>query len=330
MHPSSPVPSSANGVPASARAPRLAILALVAALVLSAAALARAVEPIRIPEFDVVEDVVYGHKDGLALTMDVLTPRENPKGIGVVLVSSGGWKSEKSNVAAENERRMRTEHWIRGLLGGRYTIFLARHGSLSRYRVSEMVADIRRSVKFVRVNAGRFGVDPDRLGVTSGSSGGHLSLMAALTADDGNPDAKDPIERASGRVQAVVAWFPPTDLVNWGEPNGYRTTPRLTEDFLREILGDVDDLEAGLRSISPIEFVRSDSPPILLIHGDADLTVPLQQSEILEARCRELGVPTKLVVQPGGGHTFWSGILEDYAEVEAWFDRYLGAEAAGE
>jgi acetyl esterase/lipase len=156
-----------------------------------------------------VEDIVYGHKDGLALTLDVCTPVENAKGIGVVLVSSGGWKSGKSDVPGEDAGRREREHWVQGLLQGGYTLFIVRHGSTPRYLVNEMVDDVRRSVRFVRLNADRYQVDGERLGITSGSSGGHLSLMVGLTGDDGNPKSSDPVERVSSRTQAVVAWFRP-------------------------------------------------------------------------------------------------------------------------
>src|SRR5262249_7722637 len=158
---------------------------------------------------------VFGHKEGLALTLDVLTPQTGAKGLGVILVSSGSWKSSKSNIPGEDDKR-RQDHWVQGLLQGGYTLFVVRHGSAPRYFVPEMIEDVRRGVRFVRAGAARFKVDPAHLGITSGSSGGHLALMVATTGDDGKPDAKDPIERASSRVQAVVAWFPPTDMINWG------------------------------------------------------------------------------------------------------------------
>lgn len=278
-------------------------------------------------EYSVVEDRVYGHKDGLALTLDVITPKQNAKNIGVILVASGGWHSDKSDVPEENERRMEREHWVQGLLQGGYTLFVARHGSLPRYRVPEMAPDIRRAVRWTRLHADEFGVDPNRLGITSGSSGGHLSLMVATTGDDGNPEAKDPVERVSSRVQAVVAWFPPTDLINWNKENGYLQIEKSRPSFLREIFGEVKDLPEQLKSISPIYFVTPDDPPLLLIHGDKDFVVPLQQSRVMEAKYREAMLPVKLIVRAGGLHSSWPGILDDYPAVWAWFDEHLAPPA---
>ena len=269
------------------------------------------------------EDVVYGHKDGLALTLDVLEPEQHRKGIGLVLVSSGSWKSEKSDVFEKEEQRRKHDHWCQGLLKGGFTLFVARHGSSPRYTVPEMTPDLNRAVRFVRAHAEKFQVDPNRLGITSGSSGGHLSLMAAYTGDDGKPDSSDPIERTGSRVQAVVAWFPPTDLVNWGIDGGYKFIELARPGMFERILGKVTDIEQQLKEISPIYLVNDQSPPLLLMHGDADLTVPLQQSVILKQKYEKLGLPVKLVVQPGGGHSSWPGIMDQYPIVWEWFDTYL-------
>lgn len=283
-------------------------------------------EPPAVFPYQAIEDVIYGQKDGMGLSLDVLTPEKNAKGIGIVLVSSGSWKSGKSNLLADEERK-RKDHWVQGLLQGGYTLFVVRHGSSPRYFVPEMIEDVRRAVRFVRANAKKYNVDPDRLGITSGSSGGHLSLMVALTADDGKPDAKDPLERISSRVQAVVAWFPPTDMINWGAPNGYKLIEGIRPGFFQQVFGKVTDLEPQLKAISPIYHLTKDDPPLLLIHGDADKTVPVQQSHILKAKYQEVGLPVELVIKEGGGHTYWPGILDNYPTVWNWFDKYLKAPA---
>ena len=210
-----------------------------------------------------------------------------------------------------------------GLLSQGFTAFVVRHGSGPRFHVPEMVEDVRRAVRFVRLHAADYNVDPDHLGITSGSSGGHLSLMVGMTGDDGNPESKDPVERVSSRIQAIVSWFPPTDLVNFGVTDGYTILGKLQPQRFTDMFGTITDLPAQLKEISPIYFTTSDDPPLLLIHGDSDKTVPLQQSEILKAKYEETGLTVKLIVQPGGGHSGWEGLENQYADVAAWFDRYL-------
>jgi len=274
-------------------------------------------------EYEITEDVVYGHKDGMALTLDVLNPKRGAKGIGLILVSSGSWKSSKSNIDAENIRKRDEDHWGQGLLQGGFTLFVVRHGSSPRYHVPEMVRDMNRSVRFVRSIAADYGADPDRLGITSGSSGGHLALMAAVTGDDGLAESKDPIERISSRVQCVVSWFPPTDMINWGAPNGYNMIKVVRPELFERMFGEITDLESQLKEISPLYHVTEQSPPLLLIHGDSDKTVPLQQSEILKTKYEATGLPVKLIVEPDGGHSYWPGIIAEYRETWKWFDQYL-------
>ncbi len=279
------------------------------------------IETLVVP-YRATEDVVYGQKEGMGLTFDVLQPTEKGNGKGIVLVSSGGWNSSKSNLMDDVEEK-RKDHWGMGLLHNGFTVFVVRHGSGPRFFVPEMVEDIRRSVRFVRLHAADYGIDPDHIGITSGSSGGHLSLMVGMTGDDGNPDAKDPVERVSSRIQAIVSWFPPTDLINWGEKDGYKTIEQFRPGMFTGMFGTITDLTKQLESISPIYFTTPDDPPLLLIHGDSDRTVPLQQSEILKAKYEEVGLPVKLIVAPGGGHTYWDGIEDRYVDVGDWFTTYL-------
>lgn len=269
-----------------------------------------------------IEDVVYGHKDGLALTLDVLIPETKPKNIGVILIVSGSWKSKKSDIPSE-EALLRSQHWAQGLLNGGFTLFLVRHGSTPRYPVPEMIGDIIRSVRFVRLHAKEYGVDPARLGIVGGSSGGHLALMAALTADDGKPDAKDPIEKISSRVQAIMAWFPPVDFINWGGENGYKMVEKIRPTLFPDMFGKITDLETQLKSVSPIYHLTAEAPPLFLVHGDADKTVPVQQSHTLKAKYEELKRPVQLTIQSGGPHTYWPGIEKNYPAIWEWFDRYL-------
>src|SRR4051812_47625299 len=145
-----------------------------------------------------IRDVVYGHKFGMALTLDVLKPTQ-PNGAGVIFVVSGGFVSDLSKVEAGFFGPARyTPLMQRG-----YTVFLVCHGGQPKYTVSEIVADIHRSVRFIRVHAKDYGVDPDRLGITGVSSGGFLALTIGTKGTPGDPNANDAVDRASSRVRAV-------------------------------------------------------------------------------------------------------------------------------
>ena len=254
----------------------------------------------------VAADIVYGHKDGMALTYDVLRPAEQ-NGAGVLFMVSGGWVSRWFPPEAVVERGVFKELLNRG-----FTVFLVRHGSSPRYKVPDAVADVRKAVRHVRANAAKAGIDPARIGVTGGSAGGHLALMLGTTADDGDPDAPpwDPAGLRSDRVAAVVAQFPPVDLRQSVGPND--AFPAL-------------DFPAGqAEAVSPIAHVTADDAPTLLIHGDADRLVKLDNSERIEAAFKAAGVPVELVVLEGAAHGFRGADERRANELTAdWFEKYL-------
>jgi acetyl esterase/lipase len=203
---------------------------------------------------------------------------------------------------------------FRGVVDAGYTLFIVRHGSAPQFKVPEAVADVRRATRFIRLNAKDFGIDPDRIGVCGGSAGGHLSLMLGTTADDGAKESQDGVDRASDRVGAVVAYFPPVDLREWVGPN----------DQFPALEFDPQQAE----SMSPLLQVTKDDAPTLLIHGDQDGLVKLDNSErILKAFERE-NVPSELIVIEGAGHGFFGeeGKRASTALIK-WFDKHLAPRA---
>src|SRR5262249_9820491 len=171
--------------------PLMRFLALVWILVVSIPAPAQDVA-----EFTRKEDVIYGRKFGTSLTMDVFTPKERANGAGVIFCVSGGWFSshEAINTNATKE-----------FLKRRYTVFAVVPGSERKFNREDTVQDMHRAVRYIRHHAKEFNIDPDRLGITGASAGGHLSLMQGLASAEGDPKAKDPVDRLSSRVQAVGA-----------------------------------------------------------------------------------------------------------------------------
>ena len=252
---------------------------------------------------EITPDVVYGHKDGMALTFDVFRPAD-ANGGAILYMVSGGWVSRWSPPEAAAPR-------FSGLLEKGFTVLAVRHGSSPRYKVPEAEADVRRALRYVHLNADRLGIDADRLGVYGGSAGGHLSLMLGLVSDGGQ-EGNDPVLRAPSRVAAVVAYYPPVDLRSMVGPN--ERFPAL--EFPRE----------QAESISPVLYATSDDPPTLLIHGDADELVNISHSVRMQEALQGAGVVSDFVTIPGGDHGFRNP--EHRARAEAlmvdWFDKHLG------
>jgi acetyl esterase/lipase len=265
-------------------------------------------------EVNVTADVVYGHKMGLAMTCDVFTPADHANGAGVLFMVSGGWYSRW----APPEQ---TQRLFQPLLDKGFTVFAVRHGSSPKFSIPEAVGDVRRSVRFIRMNADRFNVDPDRLGVFGMSAGGHLSLMLGTASDNGQPDAKDPVDRVSDRVNAVVAIVAPTDLRIM-----VKDAPNRLPAYARFPALDLDMNSA--ETDSPLVHVTADDAPTLLLAGDEDKLVPIEHSRNIQLAFEKAQVTSRLVEIEGAGHGFQGDDLKRATtEMVAWFETHLAADA---
>jgi acetyl esterase/lipase len=295
-------------------------LAVAAAIALASPAFAQ-------PNYTRTEDVIYGRKSGLAMTMDVFAPKEKANGKGIIFCVSGGWFSSKEAI---------NPGFIKEFLDRGYVVFAVVHGSQPKFTIPEVLDDMNRSVRFIKSNAKKYNVDPDKLGITGASAGGHLSLMLGNAPRPGNPKATDPVERESSKVAAVACFFPPTDFLNYGKegnlalgdgtlkafrpPFEFWERDKATNKLV--LIEDLDRRKAIGKEISPVYSVTKESAPALIIHGDADTLVPIQQAELMVAKLKEAGVPCELVVKKGASHG-WAGLDKDIPTLADWFDKYL-------
>lgn len=268
------------------------------------------------PSFKRTNGIVYGKRIGRDLTFDVLQPA-NTNGIGVVLMVSGRWKSGEPGTFRP---------WITAALLRRgYTVFPVYHISQPDATITEISEDVNRAVRFIRLHAREYGVDPSRLGLTGGSAGGHLSLMIATRGGPGNPDAPDPIDRESSAVQAVAIFYPVTDLLNLGTSTENPGDGGPPKSFVQGFGPEATNMAAWKvigHNLSPIYYVKSNLPPILIYHGDADTLVPLDQSQRFQTAARNAGSTVELVVHHNGSHG-WLSMVWDIRKFADWYDRYL-------
>ena len=272
------------------------------------------------PSFEHTNGIIYGHRHGHDLTLDVVRPAK-PNGLGVVLMVSGGWKSGTNSFRP----------WmVAPLLRRGYTVLPVYHVSQPQATVMEIHDDVSRAVRFIRRHAQEYGVDPTRLGVTGGSAGGHLSLMLATRGGPGSTNAPDPVDRESSAVQAVAIFYPVTDLLNLGDSTENLHDGGAPKSFVKafdQVPPNLATWKVTGREMSPIYYVTSNLPPTLIYHGDADTLVPLDQSQRFQARAKELGDTVELVVHPGGNHG-WLTMLWDIRKFADWFDEHLRADTA--
>jgi len=266
------------------------------------------------------QDVVYGRKDGMALTMDVFSP-EKPNGIGVVLLISGGWFSSHNAIDVDWVPSIET------LVKRGITVFAVVHSSMPEYKIPEIEQDIARAVRFIKYHAKDWNISPARIGITGQSSGGHLSLMHAVNAAKADTSSKDPVDRESSAVGAVACFYPPTDFLYFG-PDGANvlSNPRFRK-FLPAFVNDPNDIEALKKvaeEVSPVKYLTSSMVPVLIIAGSEDKLVPIQQSKNFIEKLKSLNVPCELDIREGKDHG-WPGIANDYNKIADWYEKYLPA-----
>jgi acetyl esterase/lipase len=179
--------------------------------------------------------------------------------------------------------------------------------------------DVKAAIRYLRHHAGALGIDASRIGAGGESAGGHLAALAALTPDasgdlEGDLEGDVGVTGPSSRLACVVPWYALLDA--------------------RPLdLDDADDVVAALlggrsaelaRRASPAAYVTADAPPFLLIHGDADAVVPVEQSERMDERLRAAGAPSEFVRVPGAEHCF-----DGYPDIDALLDRTVAFWASG-
>ena len=269
----------------------------------------------------VEKNVVFGMYSGLALLMDVHRPAV-PNGYGVIFISGSGWHAPMT-YGAVGLKEGQIGIWGPPLLQAGYTVFAINHRAAPRFHYPAAVDDVQRAVRFVRHHAGEFGIDPARIGGVGGSSGAHLIGLVAMLAAPGIVEDADPVNREAASLQTVVLRAGPSDLrqLNAGA----------VVSFMERLPKQTPDDEKVYASASPITHVSRSSPPVLLLHGDSDDTVPYQQSVAMETALRNLGVPVRLLTVVGGEHgpNFGTGgnphpqLAQALTETVSWLDRHL-------
>ena len=261
-------------------------------------------------------DVVIAESHGLAVPVDVFTPTGERNGRAIVDVASGAWHSNRGKIR-DHERAQ----FYDILCGRGYCVFAVRPGSITRFTAADMIENIETAIRWVKERADEHQIDPARLGLTGASAGGHLASLVALKTS--RPEDED------ARVAAAAVFFPPADFLDYGgqviDPRGDSRFGGISAQlaFGSQLDGLTDEqVTDGLIAISPVRQVHSDAPPFLLIHGDADPVVPLQQSEALRDALVAADVPVELIVKEGGAHP-WPTIPEEVAKLADWFDGRL-------
>ncbi len=257
-----------------------------------------------------IADHIYHKNAGAAFTYDVFKPKQ-PNGIAMIWMVSGGWVSDHNGINVQ----MAELACSKGV-----TLFQVVHGAQPRYKMGEILDQVHRAVKDIRVNAKQWGVNPQKFGVSGGSAGGHLSLM--IGTQGGVPVGSDVLLKTSSEVQSVAVFFPPTDFLNYGKEGAAAfKNPLLVgaygATFGIDTKSPEDKLSAIGKLYSPATYISAKTPPTLLIHGDKDMLVPIQQSEWFKSKLDAVHIKNNVVVVPGEGHG-WKDMTPQLNQILDW------------
>jgi acetyl esterase/lipase len=180
------------------------------------------------------------------------------------------------------------------------------------------VHDVKAAVRWIKSNAKKFHVDPDRVGAMGFSAGGHLALMLGLTSPSDGLDGDESAGAPDSRVKAVVNYFGPTDLA---APDIPEVSKPLVKDFLGGLPADKPEAAA---KASPLSYISKDDAPVLTFQGTKDPLVPFTQAIKLAEKMNSMGVPGRVELLVGAQHGWGGPELERTAdETYRFFERYL-------
>jgi len=241
----------------------------------------RTARPIRLPEtVKVTKDIVYARYGRREVMLDLYQPAEAPTGkrACVVVIHGGGWRSGNKERFARFAVALAAKGFVAPCVGYRLR---------PEVKVSGCVEDVKAAVRWVRANAAKHTVDPNRIGAFGGSAGAHLAAMLGTSFKEKAIEGEGGNARQSSRVTAVVSMATPADLTRFARYTGA-------------------DPNAAKR-ISPASYVDADSARFLLMHARGDRVVPYGQSLLLQKKLQAAKVPVKLITLEGGSHAFWNG-----------------------
>ena len=236
------------------------------------------------------KDITYCRMNGTALKMDVYYPDgySSEPWPAVMYVHGGAWqKGDKSEGAGFRS--------LAGLKDAGFIVFAINYRLAPQYPFPAQIEDVKCAVRFLRAHAEQYHLNSEKIGVWGGSAGGHLVALLGTSSGVSEWEVGDYLDQSSD-VQAVVDMFGPADLSVEFDSSNFQTA--------RQVFGAAGPNDPKLAVASPVTYIDAGDPPFLILHGDQDAVVPLEQSQILFQKLQAAGVQSQLVVVQGAGHGF--------------------------
>ncbi len=244
-----------------------------------------------------LNDLPYVQNGHARQRLDLFLPAEDANGSAsrqpwplVVWIHGGGWENGSKH---DCPAKQLVEHgYVVASIGYRLS---------SQAVFPAQIEDCKATIRWLRAHAEEHGIDPARVGAWGASAGGHLVALLGTTADTRRFDVGGNLDQSSA-VQCVLDWFGPADFLVWGDPPLAAILDTPNTALARLLGGTVRSRMELAHAASPVYAVDKNSAPFLIMHGDHDPTVPLQQSQELYAALQAAGVESTFRVLPGAGH----------------------------
>lgn len=236
-----------------------------------------------------IKDITYCTMDNVALKMDVYYPPVfAPEWPVAMYVHGGGWRSgDKTQGIGMRD--------VEELTKNGFLVFSVNYRLAPEFKFPAMIEDVKCAVRYLRAHADEYNLDPGRFGVWGSSAGGHLVSLMGTSDTSAGWDIGEYLDQSS-QVQAVVDMFGPTDFTQKFEGGN--------AEIQNSVFGMQEYIQSLAKAASPVNYVSSDDPPFLIIHGAEDALVPLSQSQLFFDQLQASGVSSELVVVQNAGHGF--------------------------
>lgn len=240
-----------------------------------------------------MKDLQYGQGSGRALLLDLYLPEKSDKPLPLIVWIHGGAWLAGSKDGGSPALQFTAEGYAVAHVGYRLS---------GEATFPAQINDCKGAIRWLRGNAKSYNLDSNKIVAWGSSAGGHLAALVGTTGNVKDLEGTVNDLKESSRVQAVIDWFGPTDLLRMNETESDRRHDAPNSAESKIIGGPILENKQKAVKASPTSYITKDMPPFLIMHGDHDLEVPIRQSEILVEALKKVGAEVTFIPIKGAGH----------------------------
>lgn len=248
------------------------------------------------PNYTLIRNLEYKTAGDWKGYLDLYSPKSGGKKALLINIHGGGWVH-----GTKDDQTRFAPMFTKNMIVANVEYRLAQQAP-----APAAIQDVREALFFLVRNARKYDIDTDHIIVMGASAGAHLALMTGFMGNDALFSDADPAD-LSFRIRGIIDWYGPTDLIQW-------ETMHKPSKASSTWLGNRGADSAFVYAISPMSQIKPGIPPVFIIHGDADKTVPYEQSTMLVDKLKHTGITYEFYTVMGGKHGNFSPLANQEAE----------------